>query len=95
MMDQVARHAVMEDVALERVLPDGSSKLEACPQCGCKAFMVRGVNIRASADDKAWEFDAVTKCCAVKVGTLRHELSTIFGAKEDLEMLMFSRARVY
>ena len=47
-----------------------------------------------SADDRAWEADAVALCCRSTVGILRVEMSTLFGVRED-ELVLRGRCRVY
>lgn len=66
----------------------------ACPACGAEAFGVQGGGKRPSADDRAWEADAVSTCCKQHVGTIRHEVNTLFGVREDRAVLE-GRCRVY
>lgn len=65
-----------------------------CPECGVASFGARGTGRRPSADDQAWEADALSTCCNKPIGTLRVEVSTIFGVRED-EAVMNGRCRVY
>lgn len=72
------------------------AKDRACPACGAlDAFGVVGKGRRISADDRAWEADGFATCCGAPVGLIRHEPSTIFGVREDAEVLLHGRARVY
>jgi hypothetical protein len=75
--------------SMRRVTLDGP-----CPYCGAQPYVVDGSNPRPSADDKAFEASATTTCCKRRVGVLREERSSIFGAREDFEVLN-GRARVY
>lgn len=62
-----------------------------CPGCGRQdsygvgtyGFKVAGTGKRPSADDRAWEADAVALCCNKHVGILRVEPNTLFGVRED------------
>jgi len=65
-----------------------------CPHCGHAVLVVTGSQPRPSADDRAFEAVATTVCCGHVAGKLREERSTIFGAREDMEVLN-GRARVY
>jgi predicted RNA-binding Zn-ribbon protein involved in translation (DUF1610 family) len=66
----------------------------ACPHCGGE-LVVQGRNTRDSQDDRALEADAYTACCGqVRVGTIRAEVDTIFGLREDRAVLQ-GRCRVY
>lgn len=66
----------------------------ACPKCGCSDFRVSGTGRRPSADDRAWEADAIALCCRAPVGTIRMETNTLFGVRED-EVVLRGRCRVY
>jgi hypothetical protein len=57
-------------------------------------FKVAGTGRRPSADDRAWECDAHCLACKAHVGTLRAEMSTLFGVRED-EAVLNGRPRVY
>jgi hypothetical protein len=59
----------------------------ACPRCGSEAFGVNGSNKRPSEDDRAWEADGYSTCCNAFVGTIRLEVSTLFGVREDRAVL--------
>lgn len=65
-----------------------------CPKCGAAPLKVQGTGRRPSADDRAWEADAVAVCCGAYVGTLRAEVNTLFGVREDRAVLE-GRCRVY
>jgi len=54
-----------------------------CPECGEHEAKVQGTGKRSSQDKMAWEADAVATCCDRYVGTLRCEVSTLFGVEED------------
>lgn len=54
-----------------------------CPECGAAEFRVHGTGRRPSADDLAWETDAISACCKAPVGLIRHETGTFFGVRED------------
>ena len=66
----------------------------SCPACGAADFRVAGTGRRPSADDRAWEADAVALCCGRHVGTIRLEPNTLFGVRED-EAVLRGRWRVY
>jgi hypothetical protein len=68
---------------------------ELCPECGSEVFAVQGGNMRPSEDDRAWEADGVSTCCKTPVGTIRAEVSTIFGVREDQAVLEHGRCRAY
>ena len=55
----------------------------ACPLCKSEPFKVAGTGRRPSADDLAWEADAIAYCCDQPVGVLRVETGTLFGVRED------------
>jgi hypothetical protein len=55
----------------------------ACQHCGAAPFKAAGAGKRPSADDRAWEADAVAICCNRHVGILRVEVNTLFGVRED------------
>ncbi len=48
-----------------------------------EGFCAQGTGRRPSVDDRAYEADAVSACCSKAVGTLRLEVSTLFGVRED------------
>lgn len=54
-----------------------------CPACTTELFRVQGTGRRIAADDRAYEADAVCLACAQLVGTLRVEVNTLFGLRED------------
>lgn len=63
-----------------------------CPACG-KTLRVRGLGKSPSADDRAWEADAVCVDCEAPCGVIRVEMETMFGIREDIAVGL--RARVY
>lgn len=65
-----------------------------CPLCGAKDCKLQGTGKRPSADDRAWEVDAVAACCNNPAGVLRVEIGTLFGVRED-EAVLRGRCRVY
>jgi hypothetical protein len=65
----------------------------ACPECGNADFKVAGTGRRPSADDRAWEANAVALCCRKPAGIIRAEMDTLFGVRED--EIVGSRCRVY
>lgn len=65
-----------------------------CPHCGACPFHVSGAGRRPSTDDRAWEADAVSRCCDKPVGVIRYETNTLFGVRED-EAVLKGRCRVY
>jgi len=67
---------------------------EACPSCGEPEYKVSGGNRRISSDDRAYESDAYCCKCNTFVGTLRLEVDTLFGLREDNAVLN-GRCRVY
>jgi len=66
----------------------------ACPHCGSETFKVQGTNMHPSQDDRAYEADAKCAACDLYVGTLRAEMNTLFGVREDRAVLN-GRCRVY
>lgn len=66
----------------------------ACPSCEATPFKVGGTGRRPSADDRAWEADAVSLCCGQEVGLLRAEPNTLFGVRED-ERVSRMGVRIY
>lgn len=66
----------------------------ACPACGAEPLRVRGHGRRISTDDRAYEANGVALCCDTFVGTIRADVSTIFGLHED-EAMLYGRPRVY
>ena len=75
--------------SLESVAPGG-----ACPKCGDPGYQVTGTGKRPSEDDRAYEADAHCLKCQAYVGTLRVEVNTLFGVREDNAVLN-GRCRVY
>lgn len=65
-----------------------------CPCCAAEPFKLGGSNMRASKDDRAWESDAGCLACRAHVGTLRVEMNTLFGVREDAAVLS-GRVRIY
>jgi hypothetical protein len=65
-----------------------------CPGCGEELLVVRGTGRHIAADDRAYESDAIALCCELHVGTIRAEVDTIFGVRED-EAVLYGRPRVY
>ena len=65
-----------------------------CPECGSENFGAQGKNMRPSEDDQAYEADGYSTCCKKSVGTIRTEMNTLFGVREDNAVLN-SRFRVY
>ena len=76
--------------------PDADHAILAtdCPECGSHDCKLQGTGRRPSADDRAWEADAVALCCDRYVGTLRCEPSTLFGVRED-ERIATMGIRIY
>jgi hypothetical protein len=62
--------------------------------CGDGPRKIAGGDPYPSADDRAWECDAVALCCKAHVGTLRAEVNTLFGVRED-QAVLAGRPRVY
>ncbi len=66
----------------------------ACPHCSAVAPMaVAGKNMRIASDDRAYESDGHCQECDKQVGTIRAEVQTIFGLREDIAV--GQRCRVY
>lgn len=65
-----------------------------CPECFTDPFRVRGTGRRNAADDCAYEADAVCLACMRSVGTLRVEVNTLFGLRED-EAVFRSGVKIY
>ena len=65
-----------------------------CPDCGASPLRVQGTGRRVSADDRAYEADGYCAACRAHVGTIRAEVSTLFGIHED-EAVLYGRPRVY
>ena len=66
-----------------------------CTSCKTPSpIKVQGMRQRITADDRAYESDAVTVCCGTMVGTLRAEPATLFGIREDAAMARLN-LRVY
>lgn len=57
-----------------------------CPLCKATPFSVAGTGMRTAGHD-AYESDAVCLACRKRVGTIRAEVSTIFGTAEDERVL--------
>ncbi len=68
----------------------------ACPGCGCKRFLVRGSDLRPAGHD-VLKANGRAVCCGDPVGYLFATVETVFGTKEDRNMLDKDhvRARVY
>jgi len=79
----------LTDRSVSAVAPGGP-----CPECGQEGYRVAGKNKRIAEDDRAYESDAYCTSCERPVGTLRLEVSTIFGLREDNAVLR-GRCRVY
>lgn len=62
-----------------------------CPKCRRAepngGFKVGGSGKHPSADDRAWEAEAYCLECKAHVGVLRVETNTLFGVREDAEVL--------
>lgn len=68
--------------------------LDACPRCGRReAVRVQGSGKRIAGHD-VYEADGFAVCCGAPLGTIRAQVSTIFGLEED-ERVLRGRARVY
>ncbi len=67
----------------------------ACHLCGFLPFTVAGGDPYPSNDDRAYEARAECLACKATVGTLRAEVSTIFGVTEDMAVMDHGRCRVY
>jgi hypothetical protein len=65
-----------------------------CPTCHAVPFRVQGTGRRIAADDRAYEAGAVCLACAQIVGTLRVEVNTLFGLRED-EAVFRSGVKIY
>lgn len=65
-----------------------------CPSCLVAEFRVIGDVQRQKVGRDTVTAPALALCCAAEVGTVRVELSTIFGLEED-ERVLHGRARVY
>ncbi len=66
----------------------------ACPSCKASPFRVQGSGNHVAADDRAYEAHGQCLTCSAWVGTIRAEVSTIFGIREDQAVLQ-GRPRVY
>lgn len=81
------------------VRADGSALVEgACPHCHSDELLIAGTGRRASRDGNAHEADGYALCCGSYVGTIRADVDTIFGVREDEDVreLVASRGgRVY
>jgi hypothetical protein len=66
----------------------------ACPLCKATPFKIAGTGRRPSADDLAWEADAVACCCDQPVGIVRAEPNTLFGVREDARIAQMG-VRIY
>lgn len=88
-IDDPRRKARVPYEGADHVVVDG-----VCPACGVKPFKAQGGNPRPSADDRAYEADAACARCGARVGTLRAEVDTLFGVRED-ERVLNGRCRVY
>lgn len=65
----------------------------ACPLCGATPFKVQGTGRRIQSHD-TYAADTVTMCCEKPGGELRVTVNTLFGIREDEEVLR-GRCRVY
>ena len=65
-----------------------------CPTCRAEPFRVQGTGKRIAADDRAYEADAVCLACTQFIGTLRVEVNTLFGLRED-EAVFRSGVKIY
>lgn len=74
--------------------PDHAVFEGSCSSCGASPFKVAGTGMRPSLDDRAYEADGRCLLCGARVGTIRAEMSTIFGVREDNAVLR-GRPRVY
>lgn len=71
------------DFQQDHVTTDGP-----CPACGADGeLIVQGTRVRPSSDDRAYEADAVARCCGKRVGVIRTEVATLFGVREDMAVL--------
>lgn len=66
----------------------------ACPGCKTEPFRVHGGNRRAHSRD-TWIADGRCVDCNDPVGYLYEKTATFFGVKEDENMLVNGRCRVY
>jgi hypothetical protein len=66
----------------------------ACPSCGANPYLIFGGNKHISKDDLAYESDGYCTSCQAYVGTIRLEVETLFGLRED-EAVLKGRCRVY
>jgi hypothetical protein len=78
------------------VSPDANHAIAPgqCPACYAEPFRVQGTGKRIAADDRAYEADGVCMACSQSVGTLRVEVNTLFGLRED-EAVFRSGVKVY
>jgi hypothetical protein len=60
---------------------------KACPTCAVSPFRVAGKGKRPSKDDRAYEADGHCTKCGQHVGLIRAETDTLFGVREDAEVL--------
>jgi hypothetical protein len=65
-----------------------------CRKCGHDKPAVAGGEKRIADDDRAYEATAVCLECRQTIGTIRVEVSTLFGLRED-EAVLHGRPRVY
>jgi hypothetical protein len=72
------RRCRLDSAGADHVVADG-----CCPSCRAAPFRVQGTGRRIAADDRAHEADAVCLACRKIVGTLRVEVNTLFGLRED------------
>lgn len=59
----------------------------SCPKCGGAPVALRGTDMRPSADDSAWEANGRCLACKAHIGTIRVEMTTLFGVREDQAVL--------
>lgn len=76
----------------DHVLPHG---IAACPKCKAAPFKAVGGVPEPSADDRSYEATAYCAACRAPVGTMRVEMNTLFGVREDEAVLVHGRCRVY
>jgi hypothetical protein len=66
----------------------------ACP-CGAYPTFVVGSGKHIAACDRAYEATGYCRDCVAPIGTIRAEVSTLFGLHEDEAVLLHGRPRVY
>jgi hypothetical protein len=83
------RRCRVDSADADHAIADG-----CCPTCHAVPFRVQGTGRRIAADDRAYEADAVCLACTQIVGTLRVEVNTLFGLRED-EAVFRSGVKIY